>query len=104
VLLLNSSLTVNEGLPASHKGYGWEIFTSQVVDLINSKLSGIIFLLWGRHAQEYEKCIDKSKHFIFKTTHPSPLSVRYGFEGCGHFKMANDILRQLGKSEIDWQN
>lgn len=103
VLLLNSSLTVNEGMPASHKGYGWEIFTSEVVKLVNSKLSGIVFLLWGRHAQEYEKYIDSSKHFILKTTHPSPFSVRYGFEGCGHFKKANDILLSQGKQVIDWQ-
>ena len=103
VLLLNSSLTVNEGMPASHKGYGWEIFTSKVVDLINKELNGIIFLLWGRHAQEYEKFIDTTKHYVLKTTHPSPFSVKYGFEGCGHFKKTNDILTQLGKSPIDWQ-
>lgn len=103
VLLLNSSLTVTEGMPASHKNFGWEIFTRNVVQLINENLSNIIFLLWGRHAQEYEKYIDKSKHFILKTTHPSPLSVKYGFEGCGHFKKANEILVSVGKSPINWQ-
>lgn len=103
VLLLNSSLTVNEGMPASHKGYGWEIFTSKVVKLINDNLSGVVFLLWGRHAQEYEKCIDAQKHYVLKTTHPSPFSVKYGFEGCGHFKKTNDILLSLNKKPIDWQ-
>lgn len=103
VLLLNSSLTVNEGMPASHRGYGWETFTSAVVKLINDNLSNVVFLLWGRHAQEYENMIDKQKHFVLKTTHPSPFSVKYGFEGCGHFKKTNDILRSLGKEEIDWQ-
>ena len=103
VLLLNSSLTVNEGMPASHRGYGWETFTSAVVKLINDNLTNVIFLLWGRHAQEYEKLIDKQKHFVLKTTHPSPFSVKYGFERCGHFKKTNEILKRLGSKEIDWQ-
>lgn len=103
VLLLNSSLTVIEGMPASHKGYGWEIFTKEVVKLVNEKLNGVVFLLWGRHAQEYEKFIDKNKHHILKTTHPSPLSVMYGFEGCGHFKQTNELLIKEGKTPIDWR-
>lgn len=104
VLLLNSSLTVNQGEAGSHKGYGWEIFTKKIIETINSELSGVVFLLWGRHAQEIGKNIDRSKHYVLTSVHPSPLSAYNGFFGNNHFKHCNEILKKLGKKEIDWKN
>lgn len=104
VLLLNSSLTVNEGMAASHKGFGWEHLTRAIVQLVNDRLSEVIFLLWGRHAIAYEELINTNKHFVLKSPHPSPLSAHSGFFGCGHFVKTNKILKALGKQEIDWKN
>lgn len=104
VLLLNSSLTVNEGMAASHKDFGWENFTKAVVQLVNDRLSEVVFLLWGRHAISYEEFINTNKHFVLKCPHPSPLSAHSGFFGCGHFIKTNNILKALGKPEIDWKN
>lgn len=103
VLLLNTSLTVCEGLPASHKNYGWEQFTTKVVQLINQYKENVVFLLWGNFAKQYEQYIDKTKHLILKSSHPSPLSVRYGFMGCNHFKLVNEYLSKVGEKEIDWK-
>lgn len=103
VLLLNSSLTVNEGMPASHKDFGWEEFVTRVVEVINDKLCEVIFLLWGNFAKRYAKLINENKHFILYSAHPSPLSAYNGFFGCGHFKRVNTILEGLGKEKIDWQ-
>ncbi len=103
VLLLNSSLTVNEGMPASHKNFGWEEFVTRVVETINDKLCEVIFLLWGNFAKKYASLINENKHFILYAAHPSPLSAYNGFFGCGHFKRVNTILDGLGKQVIDWK-
>lgn len=102
VLLLNSVLTVRESLPNSHKNKGWEIITNRIVKLLNDRKKPVIFMLWGRNALEMEKYIDKERHFVLSSAHPSPLSAHAGFFGCGHFKKANSILRQLGENEIIW--
>jgi len=102
VMLLNATLTVRAGLPASHHGQGWEVFTNQVIRTISDLRAGIVFLLWGRFAQEKAELIDTSKHFILKAAHPSPFSAHKGFFGCRHFSKTNEILRDNGMGEIDW--
>lgn len=103
VLLLNSSLTVREGAANSHRGKGWEIFTDRIVELLNEREDPVIFLLWGANAKEKMNVITNPHHKILTTVHPSPLSANRGFFGCGHFKTANRLLAQMGKTEIDWQ-
>ncbi len=103
VLLLNSSLTVRDGVANSHRGKGWEIFTDRIVELLNERQDPVIFLLWGSNAKEKVKVITNPQHKILTTVHPSPLSASRGFFGCGHFKTANRLLKQMGKTEIDWQ-
>ena len=103
VLLLNAVLTVEQGKAGSHHNKGWELFTDRIIDLLNSNLENIIFLLWGSPAQKKCKNIDASKHFILKAPHPSPLSAYRGFFGCKHFSKTNEILNKLGKSPINWQ-
>lgn len=103
VMLLNSSLTVRDGLANSHRGKGWEIFTDRVVELLNEREDPVIFMLWGNNAKEKIKVITNPQHKILTAAHPSPLSASRGFFGCGHFKTANRMLRQMGKQEIDWQ-
>ncbi|WP_075431804.1 uracil-DNA glycosylase [Buchnera aphidicola] len=102
VFLLNTILTVSQGLPGSHKNYGWEIFTDQVIRLINNFCTGIIFLLWGSHARQKKKIINQSKHIILEASHPSPLSAYRGFFGCQHFLKTNNYLKKQNKSPIDW--
>ncbi len=102
VLLLNATLTVRAGQAGSHQGKGWEIFTDQVIRTISDLRAGVVFLLWGRFAQEKETLIDTSKHFVLKAAHPSPFSAYRGFLGCRHFSKANEILRRNGMGEIDW--
>jgi len=103
VLLLNTTLTVEAHRPMSHAGKGWEEFTKQVIATISREKTGIIFLLWGRHAQSLKKLIDLDKHFVLEAAHPSPFSAYNGFFGCGHFQKTNKILVQQDKEEIDWQ-
>ncbi len=103
VLLLNSALTVRDGVANSHRNKGWEIFTNTVTEKLNEREESVIFLLWGNNAKEKAELITNPKHYILSTVHPSPLSASRGFFGCGHFKKANEILRSLGKTEIDWQ-
>ncbi len=103
VLLLNASLTVRDGLANSHQKKGWEIFTTNIIKHLNNREEPIIFLLWGNNAREKAQYIDKTKHFVLETVHPSPLSASRGFFGCGHFKKANEILVKLNKEPIDWQ-
>ena len=102
VLLLNSVLTVREGLPNSHKNKGWENITQKVITLLNEREKPVIFLLWGANAQAIGKEIDRSKHFVLSCAHPSPLSAFNGFFGCDHFIRANEILKSLGEKEIQW--
>jgi len=103
VLLLNSILTVAAGQPASHSKTGWEQFTDAVIRKISDEKTGIIFLLWGRYAQNKQSLIDPNKHYILKAAHPSPFSANNGFFGCRHFSKTNELLQQQGKAPIDWR-
>ena len=102
VLLLNAILTVRANQAGSHQNRGWEKFTDSVIHNISEKLTGVIFLLWGRYAQAKEVLIDSNKHYILKAAHPSPYSADNGFFGCKHFSMTNEILSRHGLDEIDW--
>ena len=102
VLLLNATLTVREHAAGSHQGKGWETFTDNVIKEVNKRCEGVVFLLWGSYAQKKEMFIDKAKHCVLKSAHPSPLSAYRGFFGCNHFVMANEYLRKNGKEEIVW--
>lgn len=103
VLLLNSVLTVEQGNPGAHQGRGWERFTDRVVQLLNEKHEGCVFLLWGSYAQKKGQIIDRNKHLVLESPHPSPLSAHRGFLGNGHFKRANEYLASRGKVPIDWR-
>ena len=102
VLLLNSVLTVERGKANSHKGKGWENITKKVISLLNDRKDPIVFLLWGRSAQEIGELVTNPWHLKLKSVHPSPLSAYAGFFGCNHFKLANEFLKNNGKPEIDW--
>jgi uracil-DNA glycosylase len=102
VLLLNETLTVAQGEPGAHQKWGWSNFTETVITTINEHATGIVFLLWGSHAQKHAKHIDATKHPILTTTHPSPLSAHRGFLGCGHFSKTNMLLEKQGKTPINW--
>ncbi|CRG95669.1 uracil-DNA glycosylase, putative [Plasmodium gallinaceum] len=102
VFLLNTSLTVEENKPASHKNYGWETFTDKVINIINQKKEKIIFMLWGNFAIKKCSKIDTTKHFILKAGHPSPLSIRH-FENCDHFNKCNKILIENNLVPIKWE-
>lgn len=103
VLLLNTVLTVEKGKAHSHAHLGWETFTDKIINEINQQRNGVIFLLWGSHAQKKGRFIDSHKHHILKAPHPSPLSAYRGFLGCGHFSQTNQILQQQGLNPINWQ-
>lgn len=100
VLLLNATLTVEAGKAGSHQGKGWERFTDVVIEKLSKEREGIVFMLWGRYAQEKGKVIDRSKHLVMEAPHPSPFSAHSGFFGCKHFSKANEYL---GDRAIDWQ-
>lgn len=102
VLLLNSVLTVEEGLPDSHKNFGWETFTDAVIAQINAQKNNVVFILWGAKAALKASFIDNSKHLILKSVHPSPLSAHRGFFGCRHFSKTNAFLRMTQQQEIQW--
>ncbi len=102
VLLLNTVLTVEQGIAASHKGKGWERFTDAVVRLVNDRPEPVVFLLWGSHAQTKAASVDHSRHLVLKAAHPSPLSAYNGFFGCRHFSQANAFLIAHGQPPIDW--
>ena len=101
VLLLNTCLSVCAGLPASHSNIGWENFTNAAIEEIQKK-KNIIFLLWGKHAQQ-KKAFIQEDNFILEAAHPSPLSANKGFFGCNHFSKTNNLLTSLGSDPIDWQ-
>jgi uracil-DNA glycosylase len=103
VLMLNTVLTVRQGKPNSHKGKGWEIFTDQVIKALNHREKPVVFLLWGRHAQEKASLITQPHHGVFKSAHPSPFAAKKGFFGSKPFSKANEFLRNHGLSEIDWR-
>lgn len=102
VLLMNATLTVRAGSPASHQGMGWETFTDKVIQMISDLRAGVVFLLWGKFAQAKIQLIDQSKHFVLTAPHPSPFSVHRGFFGCKHFSKTNEILQDNGLGAIDW--
>lgn len=102
VMLLNTILTVEEGKPKSHHNLGWEIFTDNIIKYISDNCSNIVFILWGTPAISKTKLIDKKKHHILTSPHPSPLSSYRGFFGCKHFSKTNEILKKEGKKEINW--
>ncbi len=102
ILLLNAFLTVRANTPASHSKIGWEHFTNAVIKKLSDEKDGLIFLLWGRFAQNKESLIDPFKHHILKAAHPSPFSVYNGFYGCKHFSKTNQILENKGQEIIDW--
>ncbi|MBK5272925.1 MAG: uracil-DNA glycosylase [Bacteroidia bacterium] len=103
VFLLNASLTVRAGEPMSHSKIGWAQFTDTVIRKISELKKNIVFLLWGRFAQEKKLLIDESKHLILRAAHPSPLSAHAGFLGCRHFSKANEYLMHNGIDPIDWK-
>lgn len=103
VLLLNSVLTVERGLAASHRGRGWERFTDAVIARVNELPHPVVFLLWGAYAQKKAGFVDASRHLVLTAAHPSPLSAHNGFLGCRHFSKANAFLAKNGMTPIDWQ-
>lgn len=102
VLLLNTTLTVREGAPQSHKGRGWERLTDKIISLLNERSEPIVFMLWGANARAKKALITNPSHLILECAHPSPLSAYNGFFGCGHFRRANDFLASRSLSTIDW--
>lgn len=102
VLLLNTVLTVEESRANSHKGLGWEVFTDEAIRLLNNKVSPIVFVLWGTHAQKKQKLITNPLHHVITGVHPSPLSSYRGFFGSKPYSTINSILEQYGQSPIDW--
>ncbi len=103
VLLLNTVLTVREGQANSHKGQGWEIFTDTVIRHLNQREKPIVFMLWGGNAKSKASLITNPQHLILTAAHPSPLSARNGFFGCGHFSRADEFLLENGMKPIRWQ-
>jgi uracil-DNA glycosylase len=103
VLLLNSCLTVEDGRAGSHQGKGWERFTDAVIAALNQEHKGLAFILWGRKAQDKGASIDRDRHLVITSVHPSPLSAHNGFFGSRPFSRTNDYLAAQGKSPIDWQ-
>ena len=102
VFLLNASLTVRAAEPMSHSQIGWAIFTDAVIRTISKDCPKVVFMLWGKFAQEKQTLIDSSKHLILKAPHPSPLSAHQGFVGCGHFSACNHFLAKNGIDPINW--
>jgi uracil-DNA glycosylase len=102
VLLLNATLTVRKGEAGSHRGQGWERFTDAVVKKLSDEKEGLVFLLWGKQAQEKGKQVDPFSHHVLEAPHPSPVSAHKGFFGCRHFSKTNEILRADGFDPIDW--
>jgi uracil-DNA glycosylase len=101
VLLLNAVLTVSPGKPASHAGHGWEQFTDRVIAELSARREGIVFLLWGKYAQQKGTIVDRMRHHVLTAAHPSPYSAT-GFFGCRHFSRANAALEQDGNPPLDW--
>ena len=102
VLLLNAVLTVEEHKPASHANKGWEIFTDEIIKIINKKDEPVVFILWGNYAREKKKYITNKVHYIIESPHPSPFSARNGFFGSKPFSKTNEFLKSKGIKEINW--
>ncbi len=103
VLLLNSVLTVEMGRAASHQGRGWERFTDAVIRAVNEQEKPVVFILWGSYAQKKAAFVDRDRHLVLRSAHPSPLSAHNGFLGSRPFSKANAFLEQHGRQPIDWQ-
>ena len=103
VLLLNAVLTVRAHEPASHSKIGWMDFTDTVIKKLSAEKEGIVFLLWGKFAQDKQVLIDETKHHVLRAAHPSPFSADKGFFGCKHFSKANELLSKRGIDPIDWR-
>lgn len=103
VLLLNSSLTVEEKKPNSHKNIGWQIFTDKIISILNDREEPLVFVLWGNFAKSKKSLITNSRHLIIESAHPSPLSARRGFFGSRPFSKINRFLRENNIKEIDWK-
>ncbi len=103
VLLLNSVLSVERANAASHQGKGWEQFTDRAIEVVNRDCEHVVFMLWGAYAQRKGAIIDEQRHCVLRAPHPSPLSAHRGFFGCGHFRSANEYLRDKGREPIDWR-
>jgi uracil-DNA glycosylase len=103
VLLLNATLTVRAHQAGSHQKKGWEQFTDSVIGTINSEMQNIVFFLWGAYAQKKGESIDRSKHLVLKSVHPSPLSASRGFFGNKHFSRCNNYLLEHGIEPVDWR-
>ena len=102
VLLLNATLTVRAQTSGSHQNKGWETFTDEIIKIIAQEKKNIVFMLWGAYAQKKGALIDRKKHLVLESAHPSPFSVHRGFAGNRHFSKANAYLEACGKEEIDW--
>jgi uracil-DNA glycosylase len=102
VLLLNATLTVRAGTPGSHQNKGWEMFTDAVIKTISDEKENVVFLLWGAYAQKKGEIIDRNKHLVLMSAHPSPFSADRGFFGSKHFSKTNTYLKSKGIPEIDW--
>lgn len=103
VLLLNTSLTVEKGNAASHRGKGWEPFTDSAIQTVSEHALPSVFLLWGSHARQKKSLIDTRRHLVLEAPHPSPLSAHRGFFGTRHFSQANRFLVEQGRTPIEWQ-
>ncbi len=102
VLLLNATLTVRAASPASHQNKGWELFTDEVIKIISDQKKNVVFILWGAYAQKKGAVIDRAKHFVIASPHPSPFSADRGFFGSKPFSKSNEYLRSKGLGEIKW--
>jgi len=103
VLLINNTLTVEEGKAGSHQGWGWEVLTDEVIRMLNQKRNNLVFVMWGKKAQEKASLIDHLRHLTIQAPHPSPLSAYRGFYGSKPFSQINDYLRKTGQAEISWK-
>ncbi len=102
IFLLNAMLTVEHNQPGSHKNIGWQTFTDAVISQLSEHKQNLVFMLWGNFAKSKKTLIDETKHYVLEAAHPSPLA-RNAFMGCKHFSKCNEILRKIGKEEINWQ-
>lgn len=102
VLLLNATLTVEQAQAGSHQKRGWEAFTDKAIEAVNREREGVVFMLWGSYAQKKAQFVDREKHCVLTSSHPSPLAAHRGFLGCGHFSKANEYLSARGEKPIDW--
>lgn len=102
VFLLNTVLTVEDGNANSHSKCGWQTFTDNVINVLNTQTQPIVYMLWGKQAEKKKELITNPNHLVLISSHPSPFSARRGFFGCNHFKLANEFLKENKKEEIDW--